>query len=424
MQTTSTSIPTRSDVSCFRTRHRLTGLGLCLVMLLSACSGSGSGGNSFTPPGAPEDAGACRYVLEDDITSPTRLINTDANCDYLLDGWVEVSSLLQIEPGVVVRATADARLVIEGGELSAIGTAQQRIVMEGLSHVSGFWRGINVNSARNVAFDFFDMRDGGQVCSILFCPDVGLMVDNTRLSFTHSSVSNSYVIGMSITGDVEIDAFANNRFFGNSLHGLAVDGNNIPGLDENSDYRGIGDENGIVGVGVHSGDQTRGEIFQWKKINAPYLINGYYNVSGGTLLLDPGVELAFDEGAWFVVEGNGVFKALGTAAEPIIIRGQQARPGYWDGIRFEESPWDSNILEHVVLSHSGNTEGLLSAYAAINLDESHVSVSNTTFKDNSRWAIVCNEPDYPYEPSVITDGGGNTFSNNESGDIDSDCTVR
>ncbi len=206
-------------------------------MLLTACSGDG---DSTTPgssevPETQDDSGDCRYVLNDDITSPTQLVNTDDNCDYLLDGWVEVSSLLQIEPGVVIRASADANLVIDGGEISAVGNAQQRIVMEGLSHVSGFWEGIDVRSARNAVFDYFDIRDAGQVCAIIFCPDVGLMIDETRLSFTNSTVSNSYVIGMSITDEVEIDAFANNRFFANELYGLSVAGSNIPQLDQGSD---------------------------------------------------------------------------------------------------------------------------------------------------------------------------------------------
>ena len=186
----------------------------------------------------------------------------------------------------------------------------------------------------------------------------------------------------------------------------------------------MGDENSIAGVGVHNGEQERGEVFQWKSLNAPYLINGYYKVSGGTLRLDPGVEMAFDEGAWFVVEGNGTLQSLGTAAEPVIFRGQRAQPGYWDGIRFNSSPWDQNIFEYTILSHSGNTEGLLSAYAAVNLDESNATFSNTTFKDNGRWGIVCNDPEYPDVPSVITDGGGNTFSNNASGNVDSDCSVQ
>lgn len=62
--------------------------------------------------------------------------------------------------------------------------------------------------------------------------------------------------------------------------------------DEGSDYLGVGDENSIPGVGVHNGEQVCGEVFQWKGLNAPCLINGYYKVSGGTLRLDPGMAVA------------------------------------------------------------------------------------------------------------------------------------
>lgn len=421
-------------------KHALTTLGLCLI--LSACGDGdgdpvangingvgGNGGNNQpndgtpTTPGSPADSGDCTYVLTSDITSPTQLINTPQYCDYALDGWVEINSLLSIEPGVVVRAGPDARLVLDGGEIRAIGSAQNRIVLEGASHVQGYWRGIDIRSGRASVFDYVDIKDAGQVCSIIFCPDVGFFVDNISFSFTNSTVSNSYVIGMSITEDVDLQAFANNQFYGNALYGLAVHNENIPLLDTNSDYRGIGNENGIVGVGVHSGSQTKGEIFQWKKLNAPYLINSYFNVEGGILRLDPGVEIQFDAEAWMTVEGNGVFQALGTAAEPITISGQRAQPGYWDGIRYTDSPWDNNILQYVTISHSGNTEGLISAYAAINLDESRILIRNSQISDNSRWGIVCNDPDFPDVPSVIEDGGGNTFFNNASGHVDADCSV-
>lgn len=411
-----------------------------VLIVLTACSdgdnrvavnsqpGNDQPGNDPTgDPGAGvanPDTGDCTYELTSDITSPTELVNTSAYCDYRLDGWVEVKSLLQIQPGVVVRADSDARIVLEGGEIQAIGTADQRIVFEGASHVQGFWRGIDIREGRGAYFDYVDVKDGGQVCSVLFCPDVGLMVEDITFSFTNSSVSNSYVIGMSIDRDVDIVAFANNRFYGNALSGLAIDAEQVPELDAASDYLGVGNENGIAAVDLHSGSQTLGKVFEWKDLNAPYFIDSYLNVENGTLRLLPGVELLFGSEAWMTIDGNGVFQSLGTAANPVTIKGLKEQPGYWDGIRFNDSPWDSNQLQYTTISHSGNVEGLTSAYAAINLDESTVTLSNSTISDNERWGIVCNDPDFPYDPSIIVDDGGNSFSNNSSGHIDSDCTLQ
>jgi len=386
---------------------------------------AGTGAGPADDPATGQRGGACTYILSGGISSPTRLIDSPGDCDYELSGWVEIRSLLTIDPGVVVRARADQRLILNGGEIRAIGTADKRITLEGATAVQGFWRGIDIRRGRAAVFDYVDIRDAGQVCSIIFCPDVGVLVDDTPLAFTNSSVSNSYVNGMSIGDDAELSAFSNNRFFANGRHGLAVGHRHIPALDQASDYLGIGAENGRPSVGVHSGSQTMGQVFRWKRLNAPYLIAPYFEVEGGILQLDPGVEIQFGEEAWMNVKGNGVLQAMGTAESPVVLRGRVAQPGYWDGIRFDDSPWNNNVLQHVTLSHSGNDAGLISAYAAISLDESRVQISNSAFTDNARWGILCNDPDdYPYVASVIVDGGGNGFAGNASGNVDAHCSVR
>jgi len=124
------------------------------------------------------------------------------------------------------------------------------------------------------------------------------------------------------------------------------------------------------------------------------------------------------------VSGNGVLKSLGTAADPIIFRGSQARPSHWDGIRMSDTNFDTNILQHTTLSHSGNTEGVLSANAALRLDEVTITISNSTFSENAKWGIYCTEPDFNSNASIIFNGGGNRFRNNSSGHLPSYCDIR
>jgi len=355
--------------------------------------------------GAPitGDVGDCTYVLDSDITSATRLVNTANQCDYLITRWIEVRSLLEIEPGTVIRSNADERIRIEGGELRAIGTAEQRIVFEGITPVQGFWRGIDIDSARNVVMDYVDIKDAGQVCSTLFCPDVAFYVDNTKFSFTNSSLSNSYVHGMTISDGTLVEAFSNNRFFGNAFNGLNVPIEFVPMLDEASDYYGIERANGNPAVGILSGEQTSGNVFDWKALNAPYFVGGYFRVYGGILKLQPGVEIVFGNEAWMTIEDNGVIQALGTATEPVILRGGQALPGYWDGIRMSDTNFDTSVLQHTVISHSGNTDNLLSAFAGLRMDEAKITLRDA---------------------SVIYDGGGNQFTNNASGSFPRNCSIQ
>lgn len=373
-----------------------------------------------TPP-QPDD-GTCTTVLSKDITVPTTLSDTPKLCDYLLEGYVEISSTLTIEPGVVIRAKQDADLAVDGGQLIAVGTAERRIVMEGLNHIAGYWDGIRFFEGRESQFEYFDLKDAGQVCTIMWCPDAALVLDDVTVSFVHSTVSNSYVHGLHMTGDVLLTKFENNRFYANTWAGIVIDGNYAPLLDAASDYSGGAEPNGTPYVLVASGSQEKGEKFRWKKLNTGYLIASYFNVEGGTLILEPGVEMVFGEEAWMWVKGNGVLSAIGTAADPIVFRGNKQEAGYWDGITFDDSPWEENRLEHVEIRHSGNVESLVNAWGAVRLEyDARVHISNSVIADNAKYGIACSDP--AYDDNTLELGPGNSFSNNGLEDVDPDCGV-
>ena len=412
----------------------LTCSSLLATLFLAGCSDT-SGfpvaqpGQPPTIPGAPNDSGQCTYVLEDDITVPTTLINTPASCDYLLGrsgGFLTVSSTLIIEPGVVVQAEQDANIYVEGGAIIAVGDAQNRIVFEGVNHVAGYWGGVHFRSGRESRLEYVDLKDAGQVCSIIFCADAGLVLDDVAISVVSTTVSNSYVHGVDATRETRFTRFENNRFYNNTWAGIVVDGNNAPALDPLSDYAGGAEPNGTPYVVIVPSTQEAGEVFFWRKLNAPYLIASYFNVEGGTLVLEPGVELVFDEAGWMTVQGNGVLRAIGTAAEPVIFRGAVERPGYWDGLTIWDSPWEDNELSYVQIRHSGNTDKALYAYGAVRLRTSgRVNINNSVIADNAAFGVACDDPSYSdfVGRHELFLGVGNTFSNNAAGDVDPVCTV-
>ena len=376
------------------------------------------------PPTTPPTTGACAVTLSQDITVPTTLTNTASACDYLLEGFVEVSSTLIIEPGVVIQATQDASLWIDGGQLLAVGTPQARITLEGVNHISGYWDGIRFTEGRESRIEYVDLKDAGQVCTIQWCPDAALILDNVTISLVNTTVSNSYVHGLVMSEDVLVTRFESNRFYGNVWAGIVTNGNQVPVLDTLSDYTGGAEPNGTPYVLISSGDQTEGREFRWKKLNAPYFIGGYFDVEGGTLILEPGVEIVFDDAGWLTVEGNGVLKAVGTAAAPITFRGAVQQPGYWDGITFWDSPWEDNELSYVRIHHSGSTSKSLNAYGAVRLRyESRVNINNSVLSNNGQYGVACDEPsEYVGSPELVL-GLGNTFGNNAAGDVDPECGV-
>ncbi|MDP3501746.1 MAG: hypothetical protein Q8S33_15520 [Myxococcales bacterium] len=77
------------------------------------------------------------------------------------------------------------------------------------------------------------------------------------------------------------------------------------------------------------------------------------NVSDGTLAIGEGVTITFAQNASLRVTGQGRLRAVGTAAAPIVLRGQDDRRGAWKGVGVSTDATD-NRLEHVQLTGAGN----------------------------------------------------------------------
>ena len=177
---------------------------------------------------------------------PTTLANTASGCDYLLQGYIEITSTLVIEPGVVIQAAQDTRLRVDGGQILAAGTPDARITFEGVNHIAGYWSQIEFIEGRESRFEYVDIKDAGQVCTrYAGCPDAAFVLDDVTLSFANSTISNSYVHGL-YTDDKRtfLPNFENNRFYNNVWAGVVIDGNYVPVLDASSDYVGGAEPNG------------------------------------------------------------------------------------------------------------------------------------------------------------------------------------
>jgi hypothetical protein len=93
-------------------------------------------------------------------------------------------------------------------------------------------------------------------------------------------------------------------------------------------------------------------------------LSGYLSVpSGASLTIGKGVTLSFASGAALAVFEGGCLTAVGTAAQPIVLKAADAAAG-WGGIRFEDDADDSgNKLAYCRI-------GGVAAYYAVSLDDS------------------------------------------------------
>lgn len=83
-----------------------------------------------------------------------------------------------------------------------------------------------------------------------------------------------------------------------------------------------------------------------------HIVTSTVQVQTGTLTIQPGAEVRFNEGVGILVGNNGRLVAIGTASQPITFtsRYTQAR-GTWDGIRFTTDSLNGEI-QHAVIEYS------------------------------------------------------------------------
>ncbi|MEL6848551.1 MAG: hypothetical protein AAFP92_08535 [Bacteroidota bacterium] len=112
------------------------------------------------------------------------------------------------------------------------------------------------------------------------------------------------------------------------------------------------------------------------------------------------------------VDDKGSFHAVGTAEEPIVIRGSQAIQGFWTGIYLEGTN-PLNELTYVTLEHGGRDKPFGAAAKAANLYLANgvtgLSVSNCSINESGECGI--------YKGSAIVSLNNNSYSNNADGNV-------
>jgi Right handed beta helix region len=76
-------------------------------------------------------------------------------------------------------------------------------------------------------------------------------------------------------------------------------------------------------------------------------------VSGGALVVEPGVRLGFGPRAHLVISNGGSLNALGTAERPIVFTSMKAA-GTWRGVHFNGSRSPENVLRYVTIENGGS----------------------------------------------------------------------
>lgn len=129
-------------------------------------------------------------------------------------------------------------------------------------------------------------------------------------------------------------------------------------------------------------------------------------MSNSTLTIEPGTEIVFENEAYLRLS-NSTLKAVGTASNRIVFRGEDNTAGFWDGVILEGH--NDNELTYCTIRDAGDAEHNGSSTAALvvgteiaeaGLGMRHCIITNCT-----------NHGIYVYDDSNLNEFEGNTIDN-------------
>ncbi|WP_144060729.1 hypothetical protein [Salinarchaeum sp. Harcht-Bsk1] len=130
-----------------------------------------------------------------------------------------------------------------------------------------------------------------------------------------------------------------------------------------------------------------------------YRVDSNHEIDSGQLTLESGVviEFAADAGLKFT---GGTLLTTGTPADPVFLVGETAQRGFWQGLRFEGSTADTNLLESAVIAHAGSElwHGGDISRAGLFVRDSIIELNNSTIRNHRRSGLTV--PDGAVDLSV------------------------
>lgn len=313
-------------------------------------------------------------------------VYTPMSCvDYTIPGQIRVAAgeMLTIDEGVVIEADADASIWVLGG-LMTLGVPDRPVILRGSTPVRGHWGGLAMEN------DLWSMLIGAEI------RHAGSLEFNFENIYAGISVSRA-----AAPVDITDSIVAENAGVGvfNDTSEVVIDGSVIT---DNEAPLWVTDESawGAWNTSTYAGnddDAIRvrpGDIYDpttWQALDVPYRV--FQRVTLGAMrvhadwTLDPGVEIEVGADTALLVEATGSLTAIGTATDPIVIRGEDPAPGSWRGIRLDGA---GHVLEHVEIAHGGGDEdNLANQPGSLELERStEVELRSVTIRDGGAYGLV------------------------------------
>jgi hypothetical protein len=120
-----------------------------------------------------------------------------------------------------------------------------------------------------------------------------------------------------------------------------------------------------------------------------------YVSNGALLTVNAGATIKFAAATGIEVGSDGALGVAGTSGKPVLLTGQKAERGFWDGVVFTNSDNSSNSLSHTTVEYAGAREmrdaGARPFRAAVSLSSSgfrvRASLTNCTLRESSGYGL-------------------------------------
>ena len=262
---------------------------------------------------------------------------------------------LTLQPGVRVEFEAEMALGVKGGQLNAIGTEAEPIVLTGTEAVPGHWRGVQLETTDS-ELDHVIIEYGGGPggTGSLQSADLRLAsggATDTRLTMRNSTLRFSGAFGFHAASvGVTLVDFSANTLTGNVSGPAHVAANHVDALESDGTYTG----NAVDEIVVQGYVAPIIEASTWRDLGVPYHVVAE---GGGTTLIveetgsitfEPGVEVRFAPDVGVLLQRSSL-SAIGT--EQKRIRFVSAGGGSWRGFNFYEA---QGAFDYVDLEDGGS----------------------------------------------------------------------
>jgi len=312
-----------------------------------------------------------------------------AHTCWLVNSDISVTGgTLAIDKDVYLFFAQGMSMVVEvGAHIQATGTETEPVVFQGQDVGRGFWQGFEVRSAGSNSLDYVQFDGAGN--GAWYGGGAGngtlYLYDGADLTVTHSQITASAGRGIlvqaadfSLSGSTIEDCEVAGSIYPNAAHGIADD-NVLTGNDD--------DRMWLPGASSSvEAEQT------WQAIGIPWHFDGRVQLLA-RLALAEGTVLEAGQGASIEIYDSGRLELVGTQSDPIVLRGEEATPGYWKGIEVDTKSVD-NRFEYASVEDAGGGEwyGGGDTSASVYLTgNGGLALVHATLSDSGNYALLATE---------------------------------